>query len=675
MNRTLREGTSAILAHAQLNHRWWHFAIQYLIHVHNATTFYKPPGSDQEISIAEYVYKSLNRIPRLQPFGQRGYMAIPPDIRRKASFTDLQGLPIRYLGPRPNIGDLFLHEETGKIYESRDVVYDREIRSTPAYTPPIPTPVTDDNAEAVVPEEVIDEIPAIDPAELKNAHSSLLGQAFLLSTSSSGPSSPDPLTYEAAIKSPEALQWKAAIDAEYKKFEETNTMEEVVVPPNWKQVKSKFVFKTKLDANGQITKRKAPLVAKGFLQMPGLDYDIDGISLPVARLVLLRLLLTLAASDDLHVHQMVAESAFLNGYLTEEIYMEFPPGYKPKDPHATGLRLIKSVYGLKQAGRVWYDALREYLLSIGFICIEKDWGIFTRPKKDGSITYIYVYVDDVLIISKRLETVQSVKNQLTNCWKWTDLGPARYILGIKIEWQRKSKMVQLSQRHYAETIVSRFNLSNAKPEKLPVSPGEKYTRSEADPNALCAKEYQSMVGSLVWLALATRPDLTYAVNFFSRFNSNPSDHHIHGVRKVLKYVSGTSSYALCLGEPNFPTGLHGYSDADLAGDLEKRKSISAYVFKYANSTINWGSRLQDLVVDSTTEAKYVALADAVREARFLRQFLLELRLHSPVEPPTTIHCNSQSALKLAHDPVQHQRMKHIEIKYHISRQAIKKGEV
>lgn len=224
----------------------------------------------------------------------------------------------------------------------------------------------------------------------------------------------DPITYKEAMHSPLKKEWLKAMDREVASIEETGTWVEEDAPTGSNIVGCKWVYKTKRDASGNVLKYKARIVATGYSQIQGIDYDET--SSPVARLTSLRVMLTLVAVNGMVLHQMDADTAFLNGTLDEVIYMEFPEGYMPKRKSENGLRLKKSLYGLKQASRCWWTLIRTYPEELGFKRLHSDWGSYTRISTTET-TYVLVYVDDVLIGSKELQVVEGVKEALRRKWR------------------------------------------------------------------------------------------------------------------------------------------------------------------------------------------------------------------------------------------------------------------
>jgi hypothetical protein len=477
----------------------------------------------------------------------------------------------------------------------------------------------------------------------------------------------DPLTYLQATRSPESESWKLAMKSELDSVGSTGTWKEVATPPGRKLVGSKWVFKTKRDASGNIAKFKARIVAQGFSQIEGIDYDAT--FSPVARLTSLRLLMAITASKDLLLHQMDADTAFLNGTLDEEIYMVFPPGYQPLNPSMTGLRLIKSLYGLKQSPRVWWKLISSHLTSMGFNKVDSDWGLYYRKRDE---TFLLLYVDDVLIAAPTMSSINDVKASLKDKWKWTDLGEAAYVLGLQLERNRKLRTIKLSQKAYIERILVRFGMENATIIGTPLEE-TKLEVSTEDMDIKRQKTYLSIVGSLMWVSQSLRPDLAFTVGLLSRFSHNPSENHLRVAKRVLRYLKGTAGRSLELGASSpMETALVGYCDADYAGDSATRRSTTGYIFSYEGSTISWGSNRQATVALSTCEAEYMALAEGIKEGIWLSRVLKDL---GQPQDRFTIFCDNQGAIALSENPGKHSRTKHIDVRYHFIRERVDEGAV
>jgi hypothetical protein len=337
------------------------------------------------------------------------------------------------------------------------------------------------------------------------------------------------------------------------------------------------------------TSIKRASLPKALRKYTGLDYFAT--FSPVAKLSSFRLILALAARFDWDAKSFDFNGAYLNGELddNEEIYMYSPPGYDADG--TTVKRLRKSLYGLKQAGRKWYDTLSRALVGLGFSVSQADPGVFlARIGKHQLI--LAVHVDDCIFTGSSSSLVMEYKEKINACYALTDLGPVHWLLGIKITRDRDVRTISLSQASYIDSILARFALSDAKPYRSPMVSGAVYSKDQS-PNtpeeAACMQKtpYREAVGSLMYAAVATRPDIAFAVSALSQFLSNPGSIHWEAVKRVFRYLAGTKTWELTYGSEQH--GLEGYTDADGSTQLH-RCAISGYAFIIDGGAISWASR-------------------------------------------------------------------------------------
>ena len=476
----------------------------------------------------------------------------------------------------------------------------------------------------------------------------------------------DPQSFKEAMRSESADEWRKACRYEIDALAKNGTWVLVYLPPGRKAVKSKWVFRRKLDLS-----HRARVVAKGFTQVFGIDYD-ETFS-PVARFESLRLLLALAALEDWEIHQMDVKSAFLNGLLDEEIYMEQPEGFVDPDHPDKVCLLKKAIYGLKQASRAWNLQFHGVLLELGFTRTRSDAGVYHR-EDDGGTTIIILYVDDITIISDSLKNINQVKSTLSKRYEMTDLGEIDSYLGVNIKRDRSVKRLEIDQSHYISEIINRFGLLDANPAPTPLPAGADVHLTKYDGEASKAdiKLYQQMIGSLLYVQIGTRPDISFAVSRLAQYASNPSPHHIRLAKYVFCYLKGTSDLKLVY-DGALGNGLYGYSDSSWGDNLDDRHSTSGYVFLLADAAISWCSRKQKTAAQSTTEAEYMELAEAGNQAAWYRMFLEELGYD--VKDPIPLHEDNHGSVKLALNPVTGRKSKHIPIKYHVIRDYVENGQV
>lgn len=473
---------------------------------------------------------------------------------------------------------------------------------------------------------------------------------------------------------PDADQWKEAMNAEIKSLLNAGTYEIVSLPPDCHAIGGKWVFTIKCGPNGEIIKYKARWVAQGFSQRYGIDYEET--FAPVARFDSIRLILAQVAWFDWELHQMDVKSAYLNGTLEEEIYMRQPKGFAAPGAENKVCRLKKSLYGLKQAGRTWNKRIDSVLRSLHFVPIHADPCVYVY-KRDSVIIIISLYVDDLLLASPSLEQLTRVKAELSSSFDMEDLGEARFVLGIEITRDRLAGTLTISQGAYTEDVLQRFGMMDCNSISTPMEVGRHLEESAAVPlNPARAKSYQSAVGALMYAAHGTRPDISFAVTTLSKFNSKPTLDHWQALKRVLRYLRGTIHYGITYHKADSPDTqptLLGYCDSDYAEDRSDRRSITGYAFLLGGAAISWCSRKQATVSTSTTEAEYMAVSEAAKEAMWWRYFFTDLGYD--MTKATRILSDNQGSIKLSKNPENHRRTKHIDIRHHYIRERVEEGSL
>ncbi len=403
----------------------------------------------------------------------------------------------------------------------------------------------------------------------------------------------EPQSVVKAMNSIEKDKWTEAMKKEMDSIYSNDVWDLVKPLKDHKVIGSKWVFKRKTNADGSLERYKARLVAQGFSQQLGLDYD-ETFS-PVIRFESLRGLIVIAVQKDLKLHQLDVTAAFLNGVLQEDVYMEQPEGFVVEGKESLVCKLKHSLYGLKQSPRCWNSALDTHLKSIGFVQSSNDPCIYTAT--EGEPFIMGVYVDDIVLASNSSEKVQEMKDALAQKITIRDLGELKYFLGVQITQDASKNQVWIGQPTFTELLLSKYGLSEAKPTKTPVNVGSKLLKATEDSELADQRLYQSAVGSLLYLATRTRPDIAYAVNNVARFCSKPSKEHWVAVKRIFRYLKSTINFSLVYCKDN--TGLVGYSDADWGVDHNDFKSTTGYLFKIGNTAVSWKSKKQSCVALST----------------------------------------------------------------------------
>lgn len=458
------------------------------------------------------------------------------------------------------------------------------------------------------------------------------------------------------------LEWEKAINDELKSHKENKTWTLVERPKHTNIIDSKWVFVIKTDECGKPIKYKARLVVRGFNQEFLVDYNET--FAPVARISSFRFLLAFSIQNNLLVHHLDVKTAFLNGELEEQIFMEVPQGVASKSTQVC--RLNKAIYGLKQAARCWFQLFEKSLLEIGFISNAADRCTYILNK--GNVMkniYIILYVDDLVIATADIKTMNSLKNYLRSKFQMTDLNDIKYFIGMRIT--RTNDKITLDQNKYLQTVLQKFNMQDCKPQKTPIETKINYVALNSDEHfdAPC----RNLLGCIMYAMVCTRPDLSLSVNLLSRFsNKNNKELWIY-LKRILRYKKGTLNFKLTYIKSEHKEFLCGYVDSDWGGNELNRRSTTGYLFKlFESSTICWNTKKQNSVAASSTEAEYMALYEAVKEALWLRSFILSFKIH--LSGPIIIFEDNHGCINIANNPVHHKRTKHIDIKYHFSREQI-----
>ncbi|SCZ97570.1 BZ3501_MvSof-1269-A2-R1_Chr1-2g01129 [Microbotryum saponariae] len=462
----------------------------------------------------------------------------------------------------------------------------------------------------------------------------------------------DPQTWREAMSSDKREVWAKAATDEFTSmrddFKVFTIEDRATVPAGATIVTSKFVWKTKRNALGEVTGHKARLVAQGNRQRDGIDFNET--FAPVARFSSIRSLLALAAANGLHVHQADIDKAYLHGDLDHDIWMTAPRGFDL--PSDKVLRLRRSIYGLKQAGRIWNRHIDASLRALGYTATGTDHCVYSWLDDRQCPHYIALYVDDLLMISPELAEIERVISGLDQRYGVKRLGPAEYILGIQIR-RFDDGSIALSQERYIMDVLARFHFdTTTRGTTVPMTPGLSLTAIPGQGTERIRSWYLQAIGSLLYISLGTRPDIAFAVSYLARFANNPGRRHWIAARI---------------------TGVVGYSDANWGACIDTSVSTMGYVFYIAGSAVSWSSKRQSRVADSTTDAEYLALSHAGKEGIYLSQLLEELHVQ-PVAP-AHIFTDNEAAAAVAHDPVRVSGTRHIRLREHFVRDMVNRGDI
>ena len=522
---------------------------------------------------------------------------------------------------------------------------------------------------------------SLDPEAYLDQDNLCVSESALLSIRSDAPRNPlavdydlsiPPATHREATGRPDAAEWLRVEQKELAMLKDMGVYQEELLPDGWKAIGCRWVFEFKLVEGGSPI-HKARLVAQGFSQVALVDYDAT--FAPVVKSVSVRLLAVHATLNSWHLKTFDATRAFLWGDLSRVIYMHCPPGYTPSLPGAV-CRLLKSLYGLKQASRVWYQLLRKVLEDLGFVRSDFDHALFMFNRSwSGTEVHclLAMHVDDGLAGCNHLPFLTHIKTEIQKAFGIKDLGPVSSFLGVQFERDLATRELWLHQTLYIDTLLADYGLSDCNSVATPLDPhhplGLASDASVAPSDLL--ESYQRLVGSLLFLQMCTRPDLSFAVLLLSQHCVSPSPRHFAAARRVLQYLKGTRDLFLHYGGPSAGMSLSGLSDADWAGNKSSRASTSAFVWSLAGGPVSWSSKKQFCIALSTAEAEYVALTRAVQEGIWIRNSLLAMNL--PCPPSLVVFTDNLAAKSLAENDSIHGRAKHIDIRYHFIHSHVESG--
>lgn len=480
----------------------------------------------------------------------------------------------------------------------------------------------------------------------------------------------EPKTYKQAMSGSDRDLWAAAIEEELNSLNVMGVWELSDLPPGKSAIGCKWVFKIKTLADGSIERYKARLVAQGFTQKEGVDYD-ETYS-PVISLPAVRLILKLAVKNNWLVHQMDVKTAYLNGELKEEIYMKQPEGATVPGNENKVCRLLKSLYGLRQSGRSWYETLDKRLRESGMKkCLSEQCIYF--QKVGSKMVIILVYVDDLIIVTSDQESMEMAKKMLRKHFEMKDMGELHYILGIEVT-RRSDGSLDMSQKKYIKEILEEFGMIDCRPVATPIDIYVPLTKAFCPATSEEKKDmegvpYRRLVGKLMYLAQATRPDLSFVVSRLGQFASNPGRPHWVAAKRVLRYLKGTMDYEFLIDRQG--EDIVAYSDSDYAGCKDDRKSTTGYVIQFGSTPVIWKSNKQTSVALSTMQAEFVALASSATDIVWLRYILEQINWELPSVP--CVKCDNQAAMNFAKGNNVGSHSRHIDTKYFYIRDMVNAG--
>ena len=436
----------------------------------------------------------------------------------------------------------------------------------------------------------------------------LVSYALMVANDVSGE---EPISYKEAMRSKQISEWLTTMKEEIASLKKNDTWVLVDKPTNKKLVGSKWVFKLNEWITGvEKSRYKARLVVKGFTQREGVDFN--EVFSPVVKYSSIRVLLAITAALDLELDHMDVKTTFLHGNLDEEILMSQLEGFIEEGKKDKVCLLKKILYGLKQSPHQWYLRFDDFMLSHGYQRSQYDCCVYYKILSSGHTIYLLLYVDDMLIACKLKEEMKKLKKELSFEFEMKNLGPAKKILRMKIVRGRSEKMLFLTQTDYVRKVLDRFGMLSSKSVStsfathIKLSKQQEPTR-EVDMEYMVRILYSSAVGSIMYVMVCSRPDIAFGVGMVSRYMGNPGKSHWESIKWILRYLNGSIRHDIMFGRVNNTScKILGFVDSDFVGDIDKRRSVTGFVFTLFRGAVRWKSSLQPVVTLSTTEAEYIA---------------------------------------------------------------------
>jgi transposase InsO family protein len=501
------------------------------------------------------------------------------------------------------------------------------------------------------------------------------------------------LTYKQAMSSTDSAAWQTAIDKELSSLQQRGVYQVVTTPTNSKLIKTRWLFKVKFDTENQPSKFKARVVAKGFTQQFGIDYD-DTYA-PVMRMKSLRVILSIAAHKQLHVHQLDYTTAFLNAPIDRDIYVAIPDGV-PCQPNQCW-KLSKALYGLKQSPYCWNNEINTFIVSLGYQPTDNDPCLYTKATNHGTI-FLCLYVDDTIVAysDDDTDTWISDKQSIMSKYSIEDLGEAHQILNMKLTRDSDGN-ITLNQANLIDKMLAYHGMMECKTVTLPyviseltsIALNSDDTSSDDSSNLPLSDSdhdlYRSLIGSALYLANMTRIDIAYTVNILCRYASAPKQKHWRAAKVLLRYLAGTKDISLVFNTVPTPLSLSAntiidvthhdvvvYSDASWGNDTQRKSTSGMLLLLYGNA-VSWLSKKQSTIALSSTESEYMALTECTKEVVWMTSLLKQLVSY---QQTALVLSDSQSAIAIASSPTSdHARTKHIDIRYHFIRDYLKKKSI
>lgn len=694
MNRTLVEKARAMMFDCGISKRFWGQAVQTAAYLVN-----RSPSTAIQSGVTPFeLWESKKpNISKLRTFGCSVFVHIPKEHRKKMDSKAWKGIFIGY----GHNGYRVWNTTSQRIVHARDVDFveaeggcseEKLVRSSDVFQYSVPEKSGEERSEEVSDEESVDEFDSFrgdsdaepeaedtasggrrdEPRQQRQRcppkwHEDFEVEYAAYALNAMGYVDEVPNNLAEARKRSDWLKWKDAVEDELASLQKNNTWSLTKLPENRTPVTSKWVFRIKRGIDGKPDRYKARLVARGFSQRRGFDYS-ETYS-PVAKLDTLRTVLAVANQENMVIHQMDVKTAFLNGELTEEIFMVQPEGYEAGENLVC--RLQRCLYGLKQASRAWNERFHNFVKKqLKFERSKNDQCLYVWKSDKGTVLMV-IYVDDIVVAGSSLKLVETVKRCLANEFEMTDGGEIRCFLGLRIDRDVKNGSMRISQKQYLQDMLKRFKMDDCKPISTPMENRLKLHHGEEKNRT--TQPYRELIGCLTYAAMTTRPDLAASVNFFSQYQSCPTDLHWAYLKRILRYVKGSLDVGLVYQRNPNAVAVEVYCDADWANDVADRRSVSGAIFKVFGCTSAWITRKQQTVSLSSTEAELAALCVAACHEQWLVRLIRDLG-YDPGEPVVFFEDN-QSSMRIAEESKDFGRLKHVDVKFHYLRDLVRQKKI
>lgn len=675
-NRTILDGMRTLLVDSKLDESLWAEAVNTVVYTTN-----RLPRSGCNNTRFEMLTGNKPNVSNLHRFGEVAVLRIPDPYRdgkaaargEKARFVGYTRLhnTFRFYSEIPNAHIVeacdvkFLNkvESTESTSITRDFItvipFDDQVEITKTVAPEPTEMETDgeyitsveDDSSTDVEDDTDDDKTVTDETEVAPATQNRM---LTRSQARSNPEmalfalDDEPRTIKDAKERNDWSKWQQAMDEEIEALEKNKTWVLVDKPDKVRPIKNKWVFKIKLNTDGTVERYKARLVAKGFTQIENIDYKET--YAPVASMNTIRMFLAIVNQESMHLMQFDVKTAFLYGDLDEQLYMEQPDGYSKGDNKVC--KLVKSLYGLKQAPRQWNKKFDNFLKLFDLNQASVDRCLYFN--KDRTLL-LAIYVDDGLVAGKDKTQLDRLIAHLRNTFE-LKTSNCESFLGFKVVRNETEKTLSISQSHYIDKILEKFNMKDCNTVSTPEVVGNTYNEwpliEEGTP-------FKELAGALLYLATCTRPDISHAVSAATR-TGNPSESHWNGLKRILRYLKGTKDLGICFRWEK-SNELIGYSDADYANEVDTRRSNTGLCIYYGGGPIVWRCQKQPIITLSTCEAEYVAGCELVKELLPIRQQLVELD-QIQEDKPTVVYIDNLSTVRIATNEAGQSRTKHIDIR-------------